>query len=152
MPVSRLCRTLCVAVLSGVILFNGPVTAQPRSVQEINDDFVARILAQIAGREREPAGQVFTNVQFLKNTPASTFLEIMNEGYSKALGVACTHCHNGTDFGSDEKRAKTIAREMQVMHRGINDQLRAMQNLTDGGKRAINCSTCHRGQVAPFRG
>jgi hypothetical protein len=152
MPISSLFSTLRVWVVGCVILFDGPVTAQPRSVQEINDEFVARIRAQIAGREREPAGQVFKNVQFLQNTPASTFLAIMNGGYSKALGVTCTHCHNDTDFASDEKRPKKIAREMQVMHRGINDQLRAMQNLTEGSKRAINCSTCHRGEVGPFRG
>jgi hypothetical protein len=123
------------------------------SVQQTNDEFVKAIAAQIAGRENQPAGEVFKNVQFLKATRASTFLLIMNAGYSKALGVTCTHCHDEHDFASDDKRAKKAAREMQTMHRGINEQLRGMSSLrSDPDNRAISCVTCHRGQAQPFRG
>lgn len=31
------------------------------------------------------------NVKYLKNIPASMLLEIMDVGYSRALGVICTH-------------------------------------------------------------
>jgi hypothetical protein len=127
--------------------------AQPSSTQDINERFIRRLRADIAGREREPAGQVFKNVRYLKDTPASTFLTIMNEGYSTALGVACTHCHLEDDFASDERRAKRAAREMQTMHRSVNDQLRTMQNLTrDADKRSISCIACHRGHISPFGG
>ena len=74
----------------------------------------------------------------------------MNGGYSRALGVACTHCHVEQDLSSDDKRPKRAAREMAVMHKMINDQLGKMQNLEiKPEERFINCSTCHRGQINP---
>src|SRR5262249_46053575 len=88
---------------------------------QANDDIVRRIRASIAGHEQEPAGQVFKNVRFLRNTRADTFLTIMSVGYSKALGVACSHCHDENDFASDAKRPKRAAREMQTLHRAFND-------------------------------
>lgn len=121
------------------------------SIQEQNDAFVQKILKQIAGRETEPAEKVFKNVQWLKTTPANRFLLIMNRGYSRALGVSCTHCHDENDFSSDSKRPKKAAREMQVMHRNINEQLSKMQSLDPANpQHVINCSTCHRGAINPM--
>ena len=123
------------------------------SVQEINDRLAAQVLKSIAGHEEEPAEQVFMDirVESLKKTPAARFIRIMNGGYSKALGVACTHCHVETDFSSDEKRPKRAAREMAAMHRAFNISL---QEMKEGGqpkeKRFISCSTCHRGKVNPL--
>jgi formate-dependent nitrite reductase cytochrome c552 subunit len=75
----------------------------------------------------------------------------MNGGYSRALGVSCNHCHVEQDFASDDKRPKRAAREMAVMHRMINEQLKKMQNLeTKSEERAINCATCHRGAINPM--
>jgi hypothetical protein len=131
-----------------------PVTpAQANPNQEINDRFVKQLAATISGQENEPADAVFMNIQIesLKNVPAGRFLRIMNAGYSRALGVACTHCHVEQDFASDDKRPKRAAREMAIMHQGINDQLAKMQHLeTKPEDRFINCSTCHRGQVNPI--
>jgi hypothetical protein len=122
-----------------------------QSNQEINDRFVQRISKQIAGREQEPAGKVFKNIHIMTNTPAARFLVIMNFGYSRALGVTCTHCHVEEDFSSDDKRPKRAAREMAAMHRSINDQLAKMQNLEANPQgHFINCSTCHRGSVDPL--
>ena len=128
-------------------------SAAQSSVQDVNDAFVAKIKAQIAGHEQEPAEKVFKNIQIsnLKNTPAERFLAIMNLGYGHALGVACTYCHVEDNFASDEKRPKRAAREMAVMHRAINEQLSKMQNLApnpDG--HFINCTTCHRGAIDPM--
>ena len=123
------------------------------SVQEINDRLAALVLKSIAGHEEEPAEQVFMDirVESLKKTPAARFIRIMNGGYAKALGVACTHCHVETDFSSDEKRPKRAAREMAAMHRMINNSL---QEMKEGGqpkeKRFISCSICHRGKVNPL--
>jgi hypothetical protein len=127
-----------------VLLVQGP------TVQESNDRIVKAFMARIAGHEREPAENVFKNVQWLKGVPAGTFLEIMNVGYSKALGVTCAHCHVESDFASDEKRPKKAAREMQILHKSINDQLRKLQYLdSDADKRSINCAACHRGSLDP---
>jgi len=130
-----------------------PAQAEPKgtSIQEINDGFVRQFSKQIAGREQEPAGQVFKNVRIMNNVPAGRFLLIMNLGFSHALGVTCTHCHAEQDFPSDDKRPKRAAREMATMHRSINEQLAKMQNLeTNSQGHFINCSTCHRGAVDPM--
>lgn len=133
-------------------------TPQPRATastqeptnQEINNRYVKQFSERIAGREKEPAEQVFKNIRWLKGVPAEQLLMIMNLGYSRALGVSCTHCHVEQDFASDEKRPKRVAREMAVMHRMINEQLKKMENLeTKTQERAITCSTCHRGAINP---
>jgi hypothetical protein len=36
---------------------------------------------------------------------------------------------------------------MAAMHRGINEQLKKMENLTPDPNRAINCSKSHRGAI-----
>lgn len=122
--------------------------------QQVNDRFVQRIKASIAGREHEPAGRVFRNIRFplFKPIPAGNLLDIMDGGYSRALGVTCTHCHVETDFSSDEKRPKRAARAMAGMHRAINQQLAKMRDLeSDPEDRFINCGTCHRGSLRPQR-
>ena len=124
------------------------------TVQETNDRFAQQVLKSIAGHENEPAEQVFMDIriEWLKKVPAARFVNIMNLGYAKALGVACTHCHNEKDFSSDEKRPKRAAREMAAMHHAINQQLAAMKELEDPAeKRFINCSTCHRGSIDPHK-
>src|SRR5215469_17092078 len=99
-------------------------TKEPTN-QEINDTLVQKISKQIAGHEQEPAAQVFKNIQLdvFKKTAASRLLLIMNLGYSRALGVNCTHCHVEEDFSKDDKRPKRAAREMALMHFSINQQL-----------------------------
>ena len=128
-------------------------TPKELSNQEINDAFVEQISKQIAGHEQEPSGQVFKNIQvdFLKKAPAGRLLLIMNQGYSRALGVNCKHCHVEDDFSKDDKRPKRCARDMALMHFSINQQLVKMQNLEPNPNgHFINCSTCHRGQIDPM--
>jgi hypothetical protein len=142
-------------ILGCTVASNTPPPAAktpPSPTQQANDQTAKKILAAIAGREKEPAETVFKNIQLpqLKTVPAAQFLSIMNYGYSKALGVTCTHCHLEDDFASDTKRPKRAAREMAVMHHKINEQLAAMENLTHETKeRYINCATCHRGHIDP---
>jgi hypothetical protein len=112
----------------------------------------ARVLERIRGREKEPASQVFKNIQipWFKDVPAGNLISIMEGGYGRALGVTCTHCHEANDFSSDAKRPKRAAREMARMHKGINEQLAAMKELeTDPEERSINCMVCHQGRLDP---
>jgi multidrug efflux pump subunit AcrB len=126
-------------------------TPPESATQETNDRFVQQILERIKGHENDPAEQVFKNIQRFKGLPAGRLLRIMNGGYSRALGVTCTHCHVEEDFASEDKRPKRAAREMATMHRSINEQLGKMQNLASKPEqRAINCSTCHRGAIDPM--
>ena len=124
---------------------------QAPSFQEQNDQYEARLRKQIEGRENEPAEEVFENIEILRGVPAGRLLRIMNLGYSRALGVTCTHCQVEGNFPTDEKRPKRAAREMALMQRAINQQLAAMEDLeADPSNRSINCNTCHRGRVSPL--
>jgi hypothetical protein len=103
----------------------------------------------IAGRENLPAEQVFKNIKVLTGVPAGRVLAIMDQGWSRSLGVSCHHCHEEADWSSDGKPQKDIAREMSRMTRKINEEmLKPIANLK-GPNPVVNCTTCHRGQVKP---
>ena len=125
----------------------------PNPNQEQNDQVAKAVLERIAGRENEPAEQVFKNIQSLKGVPAGRLVRVMNMGFSRALGVSCLHCHYGPDYSSDEKRQKRAARDMMAMNKMINDRLQSLQNLEGKPEEhVVNCSTCHRGHVDPTAG
>jgi hypothetical protein len=120
--------------------------------QKANDREVAEILKDIAGHETEPAGKVFRNIQLPQfgSMPAGRLLRVMDLGYSRALGVACAHCHVEEDYASDDKRPKRAAREMVAMNQMINERLRTIEALERPPQdRFVNCTTCHRGAVDP---
>lgn len=110
---------------------------------------LAELRKKIAGRENEPAETVFKNIQFLKGVPAARLLAVMKLGYSRSLGVNCTHCHVVDEWEKDEKPTKQTARDMALMVRTINnDLLKNIKNLKSQ-QPVINCTTCHRGQTKP---
>ena len=110
---------------------------------------LAELTKQIAGKENQPAEQVFKNIQILKGIPAGRLLRIMELGYSRSLGVNCTHCHVVDQWDKDDKPTKPIAREMSKMVQTINnDLLKPIKNLK-GPNSIVNCTTCHRGQIKP---
>lgn len=109
---------------------------------------VTQMLKEIAGKENKPAGEVFKNVQLMKDVPAARFLRIMDQGYARSLGVDCEHCHSPEMWEADDKRPKRAAREMIVLTRELNAKLAKMENL-DNTEPTVNCTTCHRGQVKP---
>ena len=121
--------------------------------QATNDRIAKQVTDAIAGHEKEPAEQVFKNIQSLKGMPAGRLVRVMNMGFIRALGVSCLHCHYGPDYSSDEKRQKLAARDMMAMTKMINDRLQSLQNLEGKPEeRVVNCSTCHRGHVDPTAG
>jgi len=77
-------------------------------------------------------------------------------GFTRALGVRCSHCHVGEegkplstyDFASDENPNKERAREMLRMLQSINDHLKKIE---PSGAQRVNmwCTTCHRGRPRP---
>ena len=112
------------------------------------DEALAKLREQIKGREKEPAETVFKNIQILKGRPAAQVLGIMQGGFSRSLGVTCTHCHTPEDWSNEDKTKKQIAREMWTMQANINTQM--LKNIKNISERAtINCTTCHRGQTTP---
>ncbi|MBL7961551.1 c-type cytochrome [bacterium] len=107
--------------------------------------YVAELEKTIAGRENEPSENVFKNIQSLKGIPAGRLLKIMQLGFSKSLGVDCSHCHNPKAWDSDEKDKKEIARKMWKFTGEIKKELSSITNK----KAVVNCNTCHRGATEP---
>ena len=132
------------AALAVLMLF--AISASPDAPKE--DPHVADILKSIAGKENLPSGQVFSNVRLLKDVPAAKLLRIMDQGYSRALGVTCDHCHVEDMWEVDDKRPKRAARGMIAMVNEINTKLESMDDI-DNTEPFVNCMTCHRGYVKP---
>ena len=102
-----------------------------------------------AADKDKPAEQVFKNIQLLKGAPAGRLLAIMEFGYSRSLGVTCTHCHTSGAWEKEDLNTKQIARDMAAMTKTINEQsLKNIKNLK-GARPTVNCATCHRGQTTP---
>ena len=110
---------------------------------------IAELERQIAGKEDLPAAEVFKNITQYKGVSAARLLRIMDHGFSRGLGVTCTHCHIAGEWDRDDKATKQIARDMSKMMAAINtDLLKKIPNLRSTNP-AINCTTCHRGQRRP---
>jgi hypothetical protein len=97
----------------------------------------------------------FSNLKVLpKNIPHEVLHQVMDD-WATALGVHCNFCHakgdNGkTDFASDAKPEKNMAREMFEMTARINKKYfqgkKDSVGLVAGD---IKCYTCHRGDPHP---
>lgn len=110
---------------------------------------LAKLREQIKGNEKEPASIVFKNIQTMKDRPAGQVLAVMEFGYARSLGVACTHCHVPDKWESEEKPQKQIARDMSAMVGKLNgDLLKNIKNLKSPSP-TVNCTTCHRGEIKP---
>lgn len=112
---------------------------------------IAKLKEQIKGREQEPAPAVWKNIQtpFIKSIPAARLLAVMEIGYSRSLGVTCTHCHTPEKWESDERPQKQIARDMAAMMAKINGELLPGIKNLKSERPTVNCTTCHRGDVKP---
>jgi photosynthetic reaction center cytochrome c subunit len=116
--------------------------------EEKENPLVTEIIKSLGDKAKKPAGEVFRNVQLLKDVPADRFLRMMDIGYRQSLGVTCDYCHVEDRWEADEKRPKRAAREMILMTRMINDHLGKLTEI-DTQDAAVNCTTCHRGYVKP---
>ncbi|HRI02198.1 MAG TPA: c-type cytochrome [Pyrinomonadaceae bacterium] len=151
--------TICVAMalflFSGSSRFETSISAQtnptptPAVVEFDQKAALAKLREQIKGKEKEPSSTVFKNIQTMKDRPAAQLLAVMEFGYSRSLGVTCTHCHVADKWESEDKPTKQVAREMSTMVGKINgEMLKGIKNLKSASP-TINCTTCHRGQVVP---
>ena len=124
-----------------------PVASQAGSFNQ--EQALAQLRTEITGKENQPAEQVFKNIQLLKGMPAGRLLAVMEVGYSKSLGVNCTHCHVAGQWEKEDKPTKQITRDMSAMAKAINTEyLKGIKNLKSPNP-VVNCTTCHRGQVKP---
>jgi len=103
------------------------------------------------------AQEKFTNLKVLPQDIPPQQLHQTMDGFTRALGVRCIHCHVGQegkpfkheDFALDDKPAKLKAREMMRMVSDINNKYLA--NLPDRSSSPVKveCITCHRGVTQP---
>lgn len=97
------------------------------------------------------------NLQVLPKDCDAEKLQAIMKGFTRSLGVRCTHCHVGTegqplstyDFVSDQNPNKDRAREMYRMLGDINGHLK---KITPSGDQRVNmwCGTCHHGRPRPM--
>jgi len=143
---------IVITVFTAFDIKRSRATACENAVQDSLDADRAKytdlVKESIKGKEKMRADSVFKNIKMLK-VPAGRLLAIMNFGYSQSLGVSCGHCHNTSDFSSEEKMQKEVTRQMSDMSKKINTELlKNIQGLKSETP-VINCTTCHRGEVKP---
>jgi Photosynthetic reaction centre cytochrome C subunit len=78
-----------------------------------------------------------------KDMPRQRLMGVM-QGWTRALGVRCDHCHVD-DKASDEKPVKDVARAMVKMMGGLRQN--ANEFLPDNRIQKVSCWTCHRGSA-----
>lgn len=135
----------------------GIVTLPPRRVPPSRDslaklraNYVAQVMRDIAGREQEPAEQVFKNIQVLKGITAEELVQKMDKDYATAMSWNCTNCHrlaNQGNWASDTSTDKRRARFMQQMVNDINGT--ELPKLYPRDTPKVSCATCHRGYNEP---
>jgi len=88
------------------------------------------------------AGEVFKNVQVLKDVPSDQLLPGM-QFITSSLGVQCEYCHAENAFDKDDKKPKQTGRKMMQMMFAINSN-----NFE--GQQKVTCYSCHRGSPKPL--
>ncbi|HZI53593.1 MAG TPA: c-type cytochrome [Chitinophagaceae bacterium] len=115
--------------------------------------FMNEVMASIKGKEKWRADSVFKNIKVIvgeSSVSAEHLLWMMNWGWSKELGVSCSHCHTKGNWESDSLPAKNIARGMWTMRVKINKELLPSITGLDYEKNPkVSCITCHRGKPVP---
>ena len=73
------------------------------------------------------------------------------QGFTRALGVGCSHCHveipgaqRSVNYESDANPKKQIARVMMAMTAEINATVRGTTGGPAEEAAAVTCATCHR--------
>ena len=135
--------------LTVMVVAISPAHAQSPEAPFDQAKALAELRKSIEGKEDEQAVDVFMNIKQYKGVTADRLLRIMEFGFSRSLGVTCTHCHVPGEWESDDKGAKDTARAMSAMVSAINnDYLKNIATLNSANP-SVNCTTCHRGQKRP---
>ena len=123
-------------------------TTKHEDNRSIIEHELSELREKIAGREKQPASEVFKNIQLFKTMEAGRLPGMMGF-WSNALGVTCKHCHVVDQWEKEDRSEKQIARDMSGMVNEINTHLlKNIKNL-DSPEPRIGCWTCHRGKVIP---
>ena len=121
-------------------------TARRQDPPPTRNKFIVELEKAIAGREQQPAEQVFKNIQTFKGRPAISVLRVMELAFVANLGVDCAYCHETGRWESDDKRTKVITRGMWTLRGSAQEEIRKLTGKTDV---SVTCYTCHKGQAIP---
>ena len=100
----------------------------------------------------------YKNLKILRKDISHDDLHKVMHEFNDGLGVKCNFCHapskedsTKTDYASDEKPEKAIARQMMKMTNKINKKFfHAKSKIGDvDALLAVNCATCHHGSPHP---
>ena len=140
---ARICASLPLGflVLCGIAVMSAQGGPQPS-----RNEHVLALEKEIAGKEQQPAEQVYKDIQVFKGMPAIRILRIMELAFNANLGVDCEHCHKVDDWADGSKREKSVAREMWVLRADLQEKLRKITGKDD---LPVTCYTCHKGQAKP---
>ncbi len=97
---------------------------------------------QVTAEEEEKA-EGFQNLEVFNSDIGKDQLKRVMKGFTKQLGVECTHCHIKDEYDKDDKEPKRVARKMITMMRHLNQN--AAEYFPDEGYEKLRCWTCHRG-------
>jgi hypothetical protein len=87
----------------------------------------------------------FKNLKvFPKEMTRQQLMGIM-QGWTRALGVQCDHCHVMGEMDKDEKPEKDVTRAMVKMMQNL--RANANDFLPDNRIQKVSCWTCHRGSA-----
>lgn len=110
---------------------------------------LATFTITLYGQQQAPppgggGGGGFKNLKVLPKDMARPQLMGIMQGWTRALGVTCNHCH-GDDKAADDKPEKEVARAMVKMM--MNLRTNAADFLPDNRIQKVSCWTCHRGSA-----
>lgn len=97
------------------------------------------------------------NLKVLPKDISNQDLDIVMEGFEKALGMDCKFCHVKSkkdtlqwDYASDERPEKEITRKMMKMTEMINKEFFDYTMVYKADELlAVSCNTCHGGSPRP---
>ena len=141
-----ICGGVLLAGLAAALPLHDP---QPAAGEFDSQKALVDLRKSIAGKEGQPAEQVFKNVKMFKGVPAGDLLGAMNS-FNQALGVSCKKCHDVSNWASDDKKNKNVARGMMTLTGDVNKQMQAIPGINKDA--FVNCGMCHRGHSHPQDG
>ena len=146
--------TAALAVLAGGVLIGTSAGLAAQQPEETGPAALAALLG--AAPKGDQPGVATQNLQVFPKDMTRQQLQPIMQGFTKALGVQCSHCHVGgpQDRAKDDKPQKLAARKMLQMVMEINDK--HLAGLTTLGlpagtepMRKVTCTQCHRGSLKP---
>ncbi len=138
-----------------VPVWNAPPVTSEEIAYPANDQFVPVATRYRLNKAPPPlppaaaggptATAAYKNVRVLTDVSAAEFMRLQ---YAITAWVSpkqgCAFCHEGTDWASDAKPQKAVARIMLQMTRHLNADW--SNHVAPSG---MTCYTCHRGQPVP---